>query len=152
MTTLAYSRKENVIAVDSRMTSDDIVQSDKFEKWLTGESGDIYFIVGCVSDAKRLMEAVESGCDEMDDTNAVQANLVRVSGEPCIIGVDSGFLFYDKLDDAEFRALGTGQHFALAALDLGKTAKQAVEYAMTRDIYSGGKVVQYDLTRQRFKK
>ena len=40
---------------------------------------------------------------------------------------------------------GSGGEFAIAALDMGKTAKEAVEYAMTRDFYSGGKVHVYDI-------
>jgi hypothetical protein len=38
----------------------------------------------------------------------------------------------------------------LAALDFGKTAKEAVEYAMTRDVYSGGKVHVYDIDKGEF--
>lgn len=37
-------------------------------------------------------------------------------------------------------AIGSGWQFALAAMDFGKTAKQAIEYAATRDNGTGGGV------------
>lgn len=37
-------------------------------------------------------------------------------------------------------AIGSGQRFALAAMDFGKSAAEAVAYAITRDIFSGGEV------------
>jgi hypothetical protein len=45
------------------------------------------------------------------------------------------------IDECKFsRADGSGYKFALGAMDHGKSAKDAVKYAMTRDIYTGGKV------------
>lgn len=41
--------------------------------------------------------------------------------------------------------MGSGYQFAIAALDLGKTAKEAVNYAKTRDIYTGGRVRVFDV-------
>lgn len=38
-------------------------------------------------------------------------------------------------------AMGSGREFALAAMDLGKSAEQAVRYAMTRDTGTGGEVI-----------
>ena len=43
------------------------------------------------------------------------------------------------------RAIGSGNRFALAAMDFGKTAKEAVEYAACRDVYTGGKVESFRL-------
>lgn len=37
-------------------------------------------------------------------------------------------------------AIGSGWQFAAAAMDFGKTAKQAIEYAATRDNGTGGGV------------
>lgn len=42
-------------------------------------------------------------------------------------------------------AWGTGAPWAIAALDHGKDAKEAVEYAATRDIFTGGPVQHYSL-------
>lgn len=37
-------------------------------------------------------------------------------------------------------AWGSGAPFAIAALDFGKSAVEAVKYAMTRDVFTGGKI------------
>ena len=37
-------------------------------------------------------------------------------------------------------SFGSGSSFALSAMDFGKSAKDSVKYAMTRDIYTGGKI------------
>jgi hypothetical protein len=37
-------------------------------------------------------------------------------------------------------AMGSGRRFALAALDLGKSPREAVAYACTRDVFSGGEI------------
>jgi len=38
------------------------------------------------------------------------------------------------------KGLGSGRDFAIAAMDHGKSAKEAVKYAMTRDTYTGGRI------------
>ncbi len=40
---------------------------------------------------------------------------------------------------------GSGYAFALAAMDFGKSAKDAVKYAATRDTYTGGRVRVFDV-------
>jgi ATP-dependent protease HslVU (ClpYQ) peptidase subunit len=42
-------------------------------------------------------------------------------------------------------AIGSGQRFALAAMDFGKSASEAVEYACSRDIFSGGQITELSL-------
>lgn len=56
-----------------------------------------------------------------------------------------GFVFEDYIMEGEIYAIGSGEEFAISALDLGKTPKEAVEYAMTRDIYTGGDVNVFDI-------
>ena len=40
-------------------------------------------------------------------------------------------------------AWGSGWQFALSGLDLGMTAVEAVEFAMKRDLNTGGEVIAY---------
>ncbi len=42
------------------------------------------------------------------------------------------------------KAIGCGIEFALAAMDHGKTAREAVEYAATRNVYTGGLITVVD--------
>lgn len=37
-------------------------------------------------------------------------------------------------------AIGSGRDFALAAMDMGASAKEAVEAAAKRDVYTGGTI------------
>jgi len=39
-----------------------------------------------------------------------------------------------------FAALGSGWEWAMAAMALGKTAREAVEFAMKYDVFTGGSV------------
>lgn len=152
MTTFAYSRKESIIAIDGRLTSDDIIQSDTFEKYQVAESGAVYFIVGAVSDALEFIQYIEEGFEIIDEDINISANVIRVKdGKPCIYGVECGQIWNDELSTCDYRTYGTGAPYALSAMDMGKTAKQAVEYAMTRDIYTGGKVTTYNIKTGKFK-
>ncbi len=60
--------------------------------------------------------------------------------------IDGGrVLFYGDSSPVEMNptqplAIGSGWQFAIAAMDFGKSAKQAIEYAMTRDNGTGGGV------------
>jgi ATP-dependent protease HslVU (ClpYQ) peptidase subunit len=62
------------------------------------------------------------------------------------------------IDDNEFwvenlycnQGVGSGFKFAISAMDHGKSAKDAVKYAATRDIYTGGKIHVYDIASARF--
>lgn len=151
MTTLVYSRKEHVIAVDSRCTMNGGVASNDSKKWIQKEDR-LYFFCGDVADAEVLAELVDQGIDLLGEGETLDATVIYASNEPIVYYADGETIKHYSLHYDDFSAYGSGAFFALSALDFGKTAKQAVEYAMTRDIYSGGKVVQYDLTKQRFRK
>ena len=74
------------------------------------------------------------------------------------IFVDNGCAYLATIDDGIFRScaldfslsIGSGEDYAISAIDLGKSAKKAVEYAMTRDSCSGGKVHVYDIVKGKF--
>jgi ATP-dependent protease HslVU (ClpYQ) peptidase subunit len=61
-----------------------------------------------------------------------------------VLAPDGGVTSYDEhgrsFPENGKWAIGSGQHFAIAAMDLGKSAEEAVAYAMTRDVYSGGEI------------
>lgn len=44
-------------------------------------------------------------------------------------------------------AMGSGRDFALAAMDHGKTPAESIEYAKTRDVYTGGEVHTHDIEK-----
>jgi hypothetical protein len=68
--------------------------------------------------------------------------------------ISEGDVYYVLVNDGNYcewfetthdAAYGSGQDFAIAALDFGKTPKEAVEYAMTRDCNTGGSVQVVDV-------
>lgn len=150
MTTFAYSKKENAIAIDGRMTRGSLVASDRYEKWIEADDK-TYFYVGCVSASHRLVEAITSGDEYVDEENDWDCHVILASNPPKEIYVnDSGYIECGEIKEESFTS-GSGESYALSALDMGKSVKQAVQYAMSRDIYTGGKITVYDLTKQKFR-
>src|SRR5687767_2969429 len=56
---------------------------------------------------------------------------------------DTGKIFKCPVELDKYEAMGSGEQFALAAMDFGKSAKEAVKYAATRDAGTGGKIKTY---------
>lgn len=139
MTTIAY--KDGIIAYDSRSIRNDYIESDHTCKRSEHE-GYLFFLAGYVSDFEPFMAAAieeqsgkSYGCGGlMIDPDGV---LWTVGGE------DTPWRARHNLDAPT--AFGSGMPFAVAAMDFGHTAKQAVKYAMTRDPGTGGKVHTFKL-------
>lgn len=142
MTTIAY--KDGIIAYDSRSIRNDYIDSDKFNKRMVYKDH-TFFLSGCVSDMAGFMaETVDGGSDNFECGGL----MVDPDGELWICGgSDSPWKHLQDLEAPV--AFGSGQPFAIAAMDLGHTAKQAVKYAMTRDPGTGGKVRTFKLRKKR---
>jgi hypothetical protein len=54
-------------------------------------------------------------------------------------------IWKEKVNPQGPLSLGSGRHFAKAAMDFGCSAKEAVNYAKTRDACTGGRVRVYKL-------
>ncbi len=141
MTTIVYDHKSKLIAVDGRSTDrGGVIASDKAKKSITNELG-MWFLTGLVADHPDLVKLKHNDtCDPIPDCSAI---LIK-NGVAWLVGVgNEKFCSHEKLEDNQ--SLGSGFKFALSALDFGKTAKEAVEYAITKDCYSGGKVRVFNL-------
>lgn len=72
--------------------------------------------------------------------------------------IDDRAVYITTIDEGGFRSclmqfnqgIGSGGDFAMAALDFGKSAREAVEYAITKDFNSGGKVWVFDIDSNAF--
>lgn len=135
MTTIAYHHESKIIAVDSYTTSDARITNQNAEKWLR-IGGDLIVLCGAISDIKHFVEAYRHGKCEAEDVD-VTALVVR-NGELNRGGVHRGNYWEEPINHND--ALGSGSAFALAALDFKMTAKEAVQYASTRCIFTGGTV------------
>ena len=140
MTTVAYSHKYKQIAIDSRITSNGTIRSDCYDKVIENDIGIWFFTGKCCDDSHLAVLKHNDHVDIIPDTTA----LLISDGNVYLVLVNSdGFCEWFKTEHDV--AYGSGQDFALAAMDFGKTPKESVEYAMTRDFYTGGAVQLYDV-------
>ena len=136
MTTIAYHHKSKTVAVDSRTTSGDLIHSDTAIKFIKNDIGTWVF-AGCDYDNKALSMLAHKEKSESLDCWAMLIAEGKVYG----VSVDDGVCTHTEYN--ENKTFGSGNHFALAAMDHGKSATEAVKYACTRDIYSGGRVREF---------
>ncbi len=142
MTTIAYSHKDQEIAYDSRECIGGLIASDSISKLIETDKG-LFFISGSVPDgvimAREFVDEKEFD-KELDCRGiAILNDLPGVYG----VGIDGGRFFKFPLE-YDF-AIGSGDYFAIAAMNFGESAVGAVEYAKTKDIYTGGQVNLYKL-------
>ena len=151
MTTIVYDHKNKQIACDSRSTIGGIIADDKAIKYKTVDDK-LWFLCGSPGDADTFIGHYKP----LTETNAhlnVDAIFIITKGD-CVGGVYRAIknecdVYKECILDHDF-ATGSGDAWALSALDFGSTAKEAVEYAMTRDVFSGGKVHVYDIEEGEF--
>jgi len=143
MTTIAYNYEDGEVAVDSRKSNrQGVIVNDSEIKAHTHKDGSVWVIAGCVCDIPDFMTLKKNDLFNSDVTLDCVALVIREGGVYYSF-VDDG-IFCEELITHNF-TLGSGRDFALAALDFDKSAKEAVEYAKTRDIYTGGDVKVYSL-------
>ena len=140
MTTVIYDHKRKQAAIDSRFTRGDIIDTDKGNK-VRKDSRGIWLFSGSQCDFEDLMKLNRN--DKVDVRPNCGAILISNGSAFTVDTDEGGFCEIARLTDSF--AMGSGSSFAIAALDLGKTAKEAVNYAKTRDIYTGGRVRVFDV-------
>lgn len=135
MTTIAYCHKQKKIAYDSRATCGHVITTDAFNKCDVLD-GEYYFFSGLMSDIGYIFKAIKK-----EPINFVpNISCIKVSKDRKVYRI--GFTGNDRRYWEEIIAFnfatGSGEHFALAVLDMKGCAKKAVDYAKTRDFYTGG--------------
>lgn len=143
MTTLAY--KEGVIAVDSQATAGNLIVDDDYDKRVVTDHGDFYFC-GTPCDVDSFVTEYLTGNKQGSFNWECYAFYVDLNNDLYIITQDSDALFYaDRCNPNKHYSLGSGSSFALAAMDMGASAKEAVKMAKKRDTGTGGKIRTYKL-------
>lgn len=134
MTTIAWDGK--ILAADSQTTSGDSIAmyANKLIRvkngWLTG--------CGTLRDIYKLKDYIEGKLKEvptdLDMTcfHLTKRSFIRYEAD----GYPMPMVNFKNLKTAT----GTGWEWAMAAMDMGKNAIEAVEYAREKDIYTGGKI------------
>jgi len=137
MTTIAY--KNGVIAYDSRATREGVIVTDKADKMLVRD-GTHFFLCGSTCDFERFVslwfdrdserfKGIDCGGFVYCKDGLFQAGVCEEDGP-----------YRAKIEPERIDAVGSGAHFAMAAMDMGATAEEAVKIAMMRDTGTGGKV------------
>jgi 20S proteasome alpha/beta subunit len=153
VTTLLHNHDSSEIAIDSRITSDNLILSDSFEKWVRNKYG-VFFFTGTVVDRQEVMRLIgkpKPGRVVMEDeySSSVAGVVAQPNGDVYSFYTGRAGIVFVELSDYN-ESFGSGAPFALAGLDLGLTTKDAVKYAASRDCNTGGDVVVYDTKNKRF--
>lgn len=151
MTTIILDYKNQQIACDSRTTNNDIIVDSESIKYKT-TNNKLWFLSGSPGDADTFIKHYDPLTGANPNLN-IDAIFVIKKGE-CVGGVymaikNQSDIYKECILDHNF-GIGSGGYWAISALDFGATAKEAVEYAMTKDVYSGGKVHVYDIKKGKF--
>jgi len=144
MTTIVYDHKNKQVALDSRITAGNLIVTDEGSKH-TEKDGEHWFFCGETSDYDQLIELAHNDKPEvLPDCSAIMVK----GGVAWLVAFNGEYCSHSKMQAS--RGIGSGGEFAMCALDFGKTAKEAVEYAITRDSGTGGKVHVYDIDKGEF--
>lgn len=133
MTTIVYNHKDKEIAVDSRETRGTLIASDTTNK-IQINGPYTFALSGCVNSINAVVESYPNK-PRIDDT--VYGFMVKNSICHWLVCTPESMETYQQNYN---EAAGSGEAYALTALDMGATAKEAVEMAAKRDSMTGGKI------------
>lgn len=135
MTTIAYDTK--TLVSDSRSNINGMIYEEDAQKIFTNVGP--FAVIGIAGDYQAAMDTINM-IDEFPNIEHIRGIPVEEIGNVSIIGITADRRLWSYAGDksCELRsdqpfAVGSGEQFALAAMDLGKTAEEAVKYAATRD-------------------
>jgi ATP-dependent protease HslVU (ClpYQ) peptidase subunit len=137
MTTIACDGKS--MASDGMITENDHVCLTDYPKLFRLRDGRIAGFCGNAYNWASFADWLDEGATDEPPKSHEGFGCIVLSPDGSIVSYDEhGRAFPEKAP----AAIGSGARFALAAMDFGKTAGEAIEYACTRDIYSGGKITE----------
>lgn len=144
MTTIVYCHKKREIAVDGRVTAGTVIVTDSFDKCIKRDGH--YFFLSCgMADMDNVVNAYLNKAAEWAGANFTA--LIETPDHRVLefYNVDSKLHTIPVTYNA---ACGSGGDWALAALDFGCTALDAVKYAMKKDSGTGGDIYLHQVPKQ----
>lgn len=140
MTTIVYHHDSKTIATDGQTSRGNIILSTTSEK-VTIRDGVKFFTSGKVCDEGLLIDGYfGKSLDVVPECRSIVVD----NGVAYLVTCNSDAII-EKCPLSFNEAIGSGEEFALSAMDFGCDAKKAVEYACKRDAYSGGKIFLYSV-------
>ena len=140
MSVIAWDGKTMV--ADRQVSYGNMIGSADKARRVESAEFDAVALVGCTGDAMLIIpmfEWIEGGCDPDSFPKAItpesdfMALVVMSSGSTLVFGTSPHPVFQDP----GIFAIGSGRDFAMAAMYLGKSAREAVEVASHFDITCG---------------
>lgn len=143
MTTIAY--RDGVMAAESLITADGMRAGVVRAKLARSPQGHIGGAAGTLGSNIQFAIWVEAG---MPKSKAPQLDDDRFDA---LLVAPDGAMFYvcRRLTlcqfDAPFAAIGSGERYAMAAMEMGASAERAIDVAMKFDTDSGGDIAVMEL-------
>ncbi len=134
MTTIAYHK--GIIAFDSRITQGFRILTDNENKKYT-MGGVHFFLTGQLNDYREFMNSYLGDLKILPNNNA--AALIVDNGKVLRAGANGSQSIW-VLPVEYSVAIGSGAEHAITAIDMGASAKQAVQMAAKRDSSTGGRI------------
>jgi ATP-dependent protease HslVU (ClpYQ) peptidase subunit len=139
VTTIAYDG--DTIAADGLAVAGDMITDHNFRK-LRVVKDKIYAVCGAAAMIAPLIEWHQAGAD----ARAAPELRGGYDWSMLVVSLDHALLYFMEVPYPEDMpapfAMGTGRSYARAAMLLGKSAKQAVEFAAEHDINTGGEIME----------
>lgn len=155
MTTIAWDGKtlasDSQSQVGSMITSlnNQKIHQPQHGKWVINNSE--IKAIGITGDTSCVDEVISKLHDgityESEFASIVDFCLIAVTNKGAAYGLskDKGDILPSIFRVGDMFAIGSGDVYAMAAMKSGKTAKEAVEVAISLDVYSGGEIQEFSL-------
>lgn len=140
MTTIAY--RDGVIAFDSRVTEDDLIISDSYNKSYEIDNLKIFFAGDVI-----LLPAL-AGCIQDESPAAVVGEIEAIvwTGNTLLwVSLEQGCFYKMPMAFNSYFSIGSGKAHAYTAMDMGADALTAVKMAAKRDKNTGGTVNSFSI-------
>ncbi|MBQ4836243.1 MULTISPECIES: proteasome subunit alpha [Pseudoalteromonas] len=140
MTTIAYHHSTQIICVDSLTTTSHSIVTDQAQKCQRVYNGFVFASGNC-TEIYHLLSNWQKNCFE-----AISCTFFFINKQDQVFygEIRHGKRFLEPLQVNW--AIGSGANWAIAAMDFGKSALEAVQYACKRDKSTGGKVHTFSLS------
>lgn len=137
MTTIAASIEHCCMAADTLSVGGNTVVSRRHTK-IHRVNGCLVGLSGLVTDGLLFLQWFET--HDLDKRPSLSEDFAAM-----VLSRKGLFRYFDECvpltaPDIRYYAIGSGWEWAYAAMDFGRSPAQAVRYAMTRDVSTGGSV------------